>query len=142
MGAAPNLPNPLPPDASEMNRIAFAFQLPCRKMQILNDLTSQDLADMMGLQYYQVTPFFHTTERQKVPRGTELWKLFQATDKSGKKFRSTGSHGRVFNYVEFFEGQEYTQYERVLRDQLAEVTDEKNRIEIAYEELLRRFRDQ
>lgn len=111
-------------NAPELLRIAYYFQYPMRQAQLNNSLENTDLAALLDRNVTAVHPWFWTTENVRIPKGEILWSIAQKMNKEFHGLQPAGVHGRVFNYVYFFEGQPYTPYEKALMSRVSELENE------------------
>lgn len=111
-------------NAPEKLRIAYHFQYALRQTQINNSLESSDVASLLDKNVTAVSPWFLTTENVRIPRGEDLFRVNDRFNNQYSGLMPSGIHGRVFNYVYFFEGQPFTKYEKTLMARVSELEDE------------------
>lgn len=119
---------PIMPKAQDDRSLAwYWFMRALRKLQIQNNLKNSDVAALLDRDIRSINTWFYNPDAAGkppvMPNLIDLRKL-ERQIRENPNGPPTGIHGRYFNYVELFEQEEHTEFEKRLMEQLAEVEQE------------------
>lgn len=93
------------------------FRLLFYHIKVRKDLTTQEIADLLGIEKRTFDTYLRKADFNR-PNYADLIRMYNL-DWPGPPL---GLHGRHFNYVVLFKGQDYTEYELRLQEQMKELT--------------------